>query len=115
MLQPGHGARQLTEIVETLTFVKPNSPHPVSGLLRGLSTRINPGQVCYLVTTGLPADLAQACREAENRRIDLRVICLNRASFALKPARGETATAWQPERSLVFNYGDGLARLVDIL
>lgn len=115
LLHPGHGSRQLTEIIETLTYVRPISQHPVSGLLRGLSTRINPGQICYLVTTNFPADLAQACREVENRRIDLRVITLNRASYADKPAKGDLTAVWQPDRSLVFNYGDELNRLVDIL
>jgi uncharacterized protein (DUF58 family) len=115
LLNPGHGTRQMTEIIETLTYVKPSSPHPISQMLRNLSSRVHSGQVCYLVTTNPSADLIQACHEALNRRIDLRIVTINKASYEKRQKGGNHISGWIPGRSLEFNYNDDLTRLVEIL
>jgi uncharacterized protein (DUF58 family) len=115
LLNPGHGTRQITEIIETLTYVKASSPYPVSQMLRNLSGRINSGQVCYLVTTNPSADLIQACHEALNRRIDLRIVTINKLGYENKKITRNNGIGWMPGRSLEFNYGDDLTRLTEIL
>jgi hypothetical protein len=115
VLNPGHGSRQMTEILETLTYVKANSLYPVTQLLRSLSTRINPGQVCYLVTTDLSAEISHACGEVLNRNIDLRIIQINRSSFEKPLNSASKGSSLLPKRSLEFRYGDELSKLIEIL
>jgi len=115
LLNPGHGSRQLTEMLETLTYVRAISQYPVSQLLRSLSTRINPGQICYLVTTDLSAEVSRACGEVLNRNIDLRVIQIMRSSFEDMTKQGSKGVNQLSKRSLEFRYGDDLSKLKEIL
>jgi uncharacterized protein (DUF58 family) len=115
LLNPGHGSRQLTEMLETLTYVRGISQYPVSQLLRSLSTRINPGQICYLVTTDLSGETSKACGEVLNRNIDLRIIQIIRSSFEEQSNPGNKGAILLPKRSLEFRYGDDFMKLKEIL
>ena len=115
ILHPGRGPRQMNEIVDILTFVKPGSPFPVSELLRNLSRRMNPGHICYLVTPDNNRDLAIACHEAESRNIDLRIISIDRMSYGKAGNKMPIKTSRLSSKPFEFSYGDDLYKLSEIL
>lgn len=115
IIQPGRGSRQMDEIVEILTFVKAGSVFPISQLLRNMSRRIIPGHICYLITPENNRDLAIACHEAESRKIDLRVVSINRMSYENRSRIKLNDIPRLSNNTFEFSYGDGLSKLSEIL
>lgn len=115
LISPGYGIRQQTEILNLLTFIRANSQHPLVALLNNLSPRLNSSVICFLVTPDDSGELVQFAYQLKQRGIDIRIVAINKASFASGYQRIPANGIWGKFRKTDFEYGDSLNKLVDVL
>jgi len=115
IVSPGQGIRQQADILNILTYIKANSRVPMALLLNNLSPQLKPGHICFLVTPDDSRDLINTAYQIKKRGVDLRVIHIDRASYASNYNKLNSSEPWTSIHSMQFRYGDPLTNLAAIL
>ncbi len=108
---PGHGSRQQMDILNTLTYVQADSRVSIGKMLVPFSTRLNPGNICFLVTPDDSSEMISAAQVLVRKGIDLRVIHIFRESYSSGYTGAKYVRDWSIIRSIHFSYGDNLSDL----
>ncbi|NLF51801.1 MAG: DUF58 domain-containing protein [Leptolinea sp.] len=112
---PGHGSRQQKDILNSLTYVQADSKISLATMLESFSSRLKPGNICFLVTPDDSSEMVSAVQSLTRNGIDMRVIHIFLASFSSGYTGASYQRDWSFIRAIHFGYGDNLTDVAHIL
>jgi uncharacterized protein (DUF58 family) len=92
------GDRQISKILETMAFLKPEGDLPMLGLINAQITNIPRGSVVVIVTSSNEQAIANAAEELSQRKMRPVVILIDQASFGGSAKAEPLALALQKKK-----------------